>query len=240
MIGDLFLNTINVKIAGHVCELRSEYRFSSSLYQEFRVKELPEYYITLTDADIDFSNLTHNPIANPRIKESNILRKFSDALLDYDTLLMHGAVVAIDNKSYIFTAPSCTGKSTHIRLWLEYLPTAFVVNGDKPFINFNKDGTILACGSPWAGKENMYTNTMVPLNSIIFMERADKNYIKHIPFSEAFPFLLQQVYRPEDKEKMQKVLRLMQRLDSKVSFYHFQCNNFKDDCFHVAYKALIG
>lgn len=234
------MNTINVKIAGHVCELRSEYRFSSQLYKKFRVEELPEFQITLTDMDIDFTNVPRSPIANPRIKESYILRKFSNALLDFDTLLMHGAVVAVDNKSYLFTAPSRTGKSTHIGLWLNYLPNAFVVNGDKPFINFHPDGNIYACGSPWAGKENMYTNTMVPLNSIIYIERAENNYIEQISFSEAFPLLLQQVYRPENKDMLLKTLRLIKRLHPMVSFYRFQCNNFKDDCFHVAYKALIG
>ena len=86
----------------------------------------------------------------------------------------------------------------------------------------------------------MYTNTMVPLKSIILMERAEDNHIEQISFAEAFPKLLQQVYRPEDEEKMRKTLRLMQRLNGPVSFWRFQCNNFKDDCFDVAYNALVG
>ena len=125
--------------------------------------------------------------------------------------------------------------------WLDHLPGAFVVNGDKPFIKFQEDGVKpLVCGSPWGGKENLYTNTMVPLKSIILMEHAEGNHIKQIPFTEAFPILLQQTYRPDDTEKMRKTLRLMQRLNPTVSFWRFQCNNFKGDCFEVAYSALVG
>ena len=80
---------------------------------------------------------------------------------------------------------------------------------------------------------------MVPLKSIILMERAEENHIEQISFAQAFPTLLQQTYRPDDEEKMRKTLRLMQRLPPAVSFWRFQCNNFKDDCFDVAYNALV-
>ena len=234
------LNTINIKIAGRIGKLCSKYRFSTKLYNDFRADEPSEFTITLEDMDIDFGNNINNNTARLRIKTPCILKKFSDALLDYDIMLMHGAVVAVNNKSYLFTAPSRTGKSTHIGLWLDHLPDAFIVNGDKPFIRFNTDGTILACGSPWAGKENMYTNTMVPLKSIILMERAEDNHIEQISFSEAFPLLFQQVYRPVDVKKMRKTLRLLQKLDPTVSFYRFKCNNFKNDCFNAVYDVIVG
>ena len=57
--------------------------------------------------------------------------------------------------------------------------------------------------------------------------------------SGIFPLLLRQVYCPEDKDKMRKSLQLIHRLKSAVTFWRFQCNNFKDDCFDVAYNALV-
>ena len=114
------------------------------------------------------------------------------------------------------------------------------MNGDKPFIIVRQAGELpLACGSPWAGKENLQTNAMVPLKSIVLLERAEENRMERVSFGQAFPFLLQQVYHPENEEKMRKTLRLMQRMSSAVSFWRFQCNNFKDDCFDVAYNALV-
>ena len=165
-------------------------------------------------------------------------RLVSEAMLSFDTLLMHGAVVALDGAAYMFTAKSGTGKTTHIQNWLENIGGAYVVNGDKPFLIVGKDG-VLACGSPWAGKENLHTNTAVPLKSIVLLERAKENRMERISFFQAFPTLLQQAHRPDDPEKMRQTLRLLQRMNPAVSFWRFQCNNFKDDCLDVAYNALV-
>ncbi len=165
-------------------------------------------------------------------------RLVSEALLSFDTLLMHGAVVALDGAAYMFTAKSGTGKTTHIQNWLENIGGAYVVNGDKPFLIVGKDG-VLACGSPWAGKENLNTNTAVPLKSIVLLERAEENRMERIPFIQAFPALLQQTHRPDDPEKMRQTLRLLQRMNHAVFFWRFHCNNFKDDCLNVAYNALV-
>lgn len=234
------MNTITVKIAGVAVEIAMEYRPVASLYADFRTDAPPDIHIALTDDDIDFSAVERDPKAKLQIKTPCVMRKFADALLHFDTLLMHGAVVGLRDAACLFTAPSRTGKTTHARLWVENCPDAYFVNGDKPFVRFQADGAILACGSPWAGKENLYTNVMVPLKAIILMERAEDNRIEPVSFAQAFPRLLQQVYRPNDAEKMRKTLQLMQRLSHAVSFWRFQCNNFKDDCFPVAYRALVG
>ncbi len=169
-----------------------------------------------------------------------VLRLLAEEMLSFDILLLHGAVVAVDNAAFMFTAKTGTGKTTHIQTWLRNIDNAYVVNGDKPFIIVRKAGELpLACGSPWAGKENMETNTIVPLKAIVFLERAEENHIERISFGQAFPFLLEQVYRPKSEDKMRKTLRLMQQMNPAVSFWRFQCNNLKKDSFDVAYNALI-
>lgn len=35
---------------------------------------------------------------------------------DYDTVLFHVSVIAVDGRGFLFTAKSGTGKSTHARL----------------------------------------------------------------------------------------------------------------------------
>jgi hypothetical protein len=214
--------------------------------QPFAADGEPDFFVRCSWADYDrqaeeFKAEYRSPAPSDVYLEVNaVLRKVSEGLINYGAFLMHGAVICVSGQAYLFAAKSGTGKTTHIMKWLENLPDAFVVNGDKPFILTKDDGTPpLACGSPWAGKENLYTNAMVPLKSIILLERAEENHIEQISFAQAFPTLLQQVYRPEDEEKMRKTLRLMQRLNPAVSFWRFQCNNFKDDCFDVAYNALV-
>ncbi|MBQ9545440.1 MAG: hypothetical protein IJV00_09980, partial [Clostridia bacterium] len=47
--------------------------------------------------------------------------------------VFHGACVSFEKGGYLFTAPSGTGKTTHIRLWRNYLGgNVDIVNGDKP------------------------------------------------------------------------------------------------------------
>ena len=175
------------------------------------------------------------------IKSSNLLKKVSDCLIDYDIFLMHCAAIALGNNAYAFMAPSGTGKTTHVQKWLDNLSDSYIINGDKPFIKIPGDNSQpLVCGSPWAGKEKQYTNSMVGLKSIVYLERAENNCIHEISFSEAIPLLLQQIYHPDNEEKMRKTIKLLKALNGKVAFYRFECNNFKKDCFDVAYSAIVG
>lgn len=81
------------------------------------------------------------------------LRKIADFMPEKDCFLMHGAVVAWKDQGYLFTAPSGTGKSTHLALWKKYLgDQAEVINGDKPFLKVMED-EVWVYGTPWAGKE---------------------------------------------------------------------------------------
>lgn len=182
-------------------------------------------------------------IINRRINENCVetvvlFRKVLEASLAFDTFFLHGAVIALEDRAYMFTAPSGTGKTTHIMKWLKALNKTYVVNGDKPLIKI-MGSQVMACGTPWCGKENMGKNTMVPLRAIIYMERAENNYIEEISFPQIYPNLLQETYLPDDPEKAKKTLDLISQLYEKVRFYKFKCNNFKDDCFDVAYNALV-
>ncbi len=240
------MSQFKMKDAGCIVEIETLHIRSFAICRHFIVsKGTPDVQIQLTQDDINRARDEYKEAYGDCCKWDGDLEvlalhcKVAERFVMHDIILMHGSAIAVGNSTYLFTAPSGTGKTTHTLKWLENCPEAFVVNGDKPFIKINDDGSVLACGSPWAGKENLYTNTMVPLKSIILMERAEENHIEQISFAQAFPTLLQQVYRPEDEEKMRKTLKLMQRLNPAVSFWRFRFNNFKDDCFDVAYNALV-
>lgn len=234
------MNAFNIRVAGLVVCIYTKYRPADSLFSDFRCDDPADIEIHLSDRDMLHKCV---PVSGKVfVKDTEVLKKVANALIEFDVVLFHGAVIAMGDSAYLFTAPSGTGKTTHIRHWLSRLPDAYVVNGDKPFIRFQDNELLppLVCGSPWAGKEKLYTNTMVTLKGIICMRQAEDNYIREISFAEAFPFLLQQTYRPENEENMRKTIRLLQRLDGKVKFWRFNCNNFKDDCFDVSYNALVG
>ena len=213
---------------------------------------MPDFCVGASEADIAFERQTKaaEALSSPEsvsddasdeyLESLAVCRQIAVQMLDYSTFLMHGAVIALDDQtSFMFTAKSGTGKTTHIRKWLENAPGAFVVNGDKPLIKIAGEEAI-AYGTPWCGKEHLNTNIGVPLRAIVLMERSEDNEIEEISFSQAFPTLLQQTYRPSDADKMRKTLSLLSALNGKMKFYRFRFNNLKPDAFRVSYEALTG
>ena len=166
-----------------------------------------------------------------------VYRKIATKMLDYNTFLMHGAVVAVGDKAWLFTAPSGTGKTTHSNLWLKNIPGSYVVNGDKPLIHIGDKCTIY--GTPWAGKERMNRNVGVNLSGIVFLNRGENNHIEKVPLAQVLPVLIQQSYRPADKSGLEKTLSLLARLGRKIPMYQLYCNMDPEAAF-VAYNVLNG
>lgn len=55
-------------------------------------------------------------------------------IVKYDGFVIHGACILYKDNAYLFIAPSGTGKTTHIRLWIKHLRDLVIINGDKPII----------------------------------------------------------------------------------------------------------
>ena len=239
------MNRFCIKIADVVGDITTIHARPFAVCRRFIVDaEKADYSIINTQADVEkdlciTESISQQSMWEGAVEVYTLLRKVSESLINFDTLLMHGAVVALNGKSYLFTGKSGVGKTTHIRQWLKHFPDAFVVNGDKPFIKINNNGSPFACGSPWAGKENMYTNAIVPLQAIVMIERADENKIFEVPLTKSFPFLLEQTYRYENEDNIRKSIKLIQKLYSDVPVWKFECNNFKNDCFDTAFNALV-
>lgn len=178
-------------------------------------------------------------LSDEQLEITALQRKLTEVLFDYDTLLFHGSVVAVDREGYLFTAKSGTGKSTHTRLWREHFgDRAVMVNDDKPFLKL-EDDRVTAYGSPWNGKHRLGCNMSVPLKAICILERGSENEITSITAKEALPMLLQQSQRPMDHRKLVKYLDMLDRLCERTAFYRLKCN-MDPQAAVVAYKAMSG
>ena len=171
------------------------------------------------------------------LEELAVYRKISERMIDYDTFLFHGSCVAVDGHGYLFTAKSGTGKSTHTRLWREYLgDRAVMVNDDKPLIR--ADGkSITVFGTPYNGKHNLGANISVPLKAVCILERSTENHIEPVTPGQAYAMLLQQTYRPADPLLMKKTLTLIDRLAGGVELYRLSCN-MDIEAARVAYETM--
>lgn len=232
---------ITIRIGGVAYRIHANY--DNVLYQceDYLTADEPDEEIIITSEDIinekrELGKLIKNLPKDSEIEVYAVRRRVSEAILDHNEFQIHGAAVAIGCQGYIFTADSGVGKTTHIKLWLENLPNAYVVNGDHPIIQTGKE--ILVYGSPWSGKEKMNTNTSVHLRAIILMERSESNSIAEISMNEALPELIRQIHKPSDLAKMKRTLQLLSELNGRIKFYKFKSNNFAEDAFPVSYKAI--
>lgn len=106
------------------------------------------------------------------------------------TVLFHAAAVSHADKGYIFLGPSGTGKSTHARLWLQYIKGVELINDDNPVVRIGNDGVARVYGTPWSGKTRCYRNVCHPLDSIVLLAQAPSNTIRRLGGIQAFAALL--------------------------------------------------
>ena len=163
---------------------------------------------------------------------------FCDGLIGYDGFMLHASGVVYENKAYLFSAPSGTGKSTHTGIWRRAFgeDKTFIINDDKPVIRII-DGQAIAFGTPWSGKTDHNENVGVPLQGICFVERCEKNWIEPMSPKDAIHRILDQTIRPQDSKNMSKLLELLDKVLSSVKVYTLHCN-MEDDAAFVAYEGM--
>lgn len=236
------------KIADKVVEVTSIYAEVHEYCTDYQTDENVDYSVTTTQADIDFEReksaredevegipIRHFP--DSYLEGLAVYRKIANTMIDYDTILFHGSVIAVDGVGYLFTAKSGTGKSTHTRLWREYFgDRAVMVNDDKPLLKIMDRG-VIAYGTPYNGKHRLGSNISVPLKAICILTRDTDNHIEPITRNQAYTKLLQQVYRPADGEKMMKTLDLLDRLADSIKLYQLGCN-MDISAAQVAYEGM--
>ncbi len=235
-----------IKLANKIIDITCLYKSTKRFCKDYLVsskKQKPDITIHITLDDID-----HDANSNKWLQDYaqsyeyfetlTVYRKIAESLISFNTLLIHGSVISVDNEAYIFIAPSGTGKSTHTKLWLERFGSrAKIVNDDKPLI-IVEDDKIYACGSPWSGKHNLNSNIIVPLKGMCFLYRNEVNIIEKLPIESAYEYALLQTYRSNDENSSLKTLDLLDKLLSSIPFYKMGVNNFSNDAIDVSYQAL--
>ena len=167
-----------------------------------------------------------------------LYRRVASTLLPYDVVVFHGAVLALDGRAYVFTAPSGTGKTTHARYWLSQVPGCYVLNGDKPLLRIG-ERDVVAYGTPWMGKENMGTNSSLPLAGLCVLRRDDHDHIERLDMRDALATLIAQTYRPKDPVGLVRVVELAGRLGTVVPLWQMGCT-LNENSALVSWHAMTG
>ena len=244
-----------IELAGVPIAVSARYPLMSRLCRDFTVN-IPTgncaFSIKATDGDIASMRelLTKT---EPSMKENTIIPSIKpdycecmalylqacNRLLEFDTLFLHAAIIDHKGFAYAFAAPSGTGKSTHIKLWLENCKDETkVINGDKPLIHLEND-IFFAHGSPFMGKESWGTNSSAPLKAICFLERAEHDCLEPL-FEESVILekLSRQLHYPKGQSAAIRQLELLDKLIRKIQFFTLKCTP-NPSAFDEAFKMTL-
>lgn len=216
------------------------YKYLDSQCRDYLTDEEPKIEIEVTQEDIEKEKVAiskeEGTFSDGYLESLAFYRKLCARLAIEDIILFHGAAVEVNGKAYLFTAPSGTGKTTHISLWDKILKDKMtIINGDKPLLKVSDK--IIVYGTPWDGKEKQSTNTFAELGGICIIKRGIENKIKQITANEALGTLMSQTYRPVQKENMKKVLENVLLLSSKVPLWQLECN-ISEEAAWTSYNAM--
>ncbi|MBQ9485872.1 MAG: hypothetical protein IJU83_03440 [Clostridia bacterium] len=232
------------KIADVVFRAECNFGYTADLCKNYLYtgEEKPEFTAVVTKEDILHERALGGAENFPDyyIESLALFRKLCDYLLENrQGIVFHSSAVAVDGKAYLFTAPSGTGKSTHARLWRQMLGDRVVmINDDKPIIRFI-DGDFYVYGTPWNGKHRLDTNGRAKIAAVCNLTRGTENKIYTISPAEMLGVVFNQTIRPEELEKMDKLLFLIDKLLTSVGLYRLECNISREAA-ELSFKAMTG
>ena len=236
------------RIADKIIEIDSIYKDVHDYCRSYLYDGTSDFTVTTTENDIEHERQKAYRYAIAKglpvikwpdsyLEEIAVYQKLAEKMPEYDTFMFHSSAVAVDGAAYLFTANSGTGKSTHTKLWREYLgERAVMINDDRPLIRVNDD-CITVFGTPCNGKHKIGNNIAVPLKAICILGRAEKNTIQRITKSEALAMLFKQCYHPEDGTALEKTKALIEKTADRVSLWRLGCN-MDISAAEIAYNAM--
>lgn len=240
--------TFVAEFADVTIEINSLFQSTREFCQDYLSDAKPEFAISIFPEDIDYERECSREVSlkefgevinysDEYLETVAVSRKISAKMSEHGVLYFHGSAIAVDDKAYIFTAPSGTGKSTHVNLWRQkFGDRAITINDDKPFLKITDEG-ILVCGSPWDGKHRISSNVKVPLKAICILERGELNSIEEISRKDALVRILSQVHIPKDAIHTGLCLKLIDTLLNQTKVFNLKCNMNPEAC-DVSYEAM--
>lgn len=230
-----------------LADLKVEYhtmydRVKGSVRQYCAEFEQPDLIIDIKKENIDFErkvDVEASPDRKDRVVErTTAFRMFAERLPEFDGAVFHSCLISVGDRAIAFSAPSGTGKTTHMTLWQKLLGEKLtIINGDKPFLRF-VDGKLYGYGSPWVGKEGYGCKQRAPLTDVCLIERSKTNKTAPLSKEEGIMLLMQQVYMPFDPQMRVKTISLIYKIAENVNFWKISCN-MDPSAAEVAYKTIF-
>jgi hypothetical protein len=149
---------------------------------------------------------------------------FRNHIVKKNGIQIHCSSIDYQGTGLLFSAPSGTGKSTHMRLWRElYKDDVTIINEDRPVIRYMNNIPML-CGTPWSGTSDSFANKIVPLKTIVMLEQAPTNSIEKLSGGMVLQLLMPRCFMPYfDSELMVEATTTLEKLITDVPVYLLKC-----------------
>lgn len=167
------------------------------------------YCPSLTDADTD--DLFHA-----------IRFAFLVAAMRHNLFVIHSASLLYQDKAWLFSGSSGTGKSTHTGLWREAFGTP-VLNGDLNLIGIENQ-TPMCYGLPWNGTSGIRTVGSWPLGGITFLKQSPKDEVAIPSADRKILYLMQRMISPSwTAAQLMQTKAFCERLASLSPIFRLCC-----------------
>ena len=234
------MERFTIRLAGHNIGIESRFESSRRFFADYIVPDEDiEITAAVSDDEIDRTAASFPELSRESAELTGLYRPIAEALPSLGGFVFHGAAISFGDDGYIFTAPSGTGKTTHIRLWKKYLgKNVDIVNGDKPIITAGDDG-VFVHGTPWAGKERWQKNRGVPLRGLCLLRRGDRCYADSADIDEMIPFLFSQTYLSSDSAAAGRTMELLDMMLRQVPVHSLYCD-ISEAAVKCSFETLCG
>lgn len=196
------------------------------IYEYFPAKDIRAGYFVMNE---DYTEGHYYPC--PRMGARTTLMQVNTSLMiqftfvtaGLDTVLLHSSVTRHKGKANLFFGVSGTGKSTHSRLWHQYVPDSDLMNDDNPVIRI-VDGSAIVFGTPWSGKTLCYRNVQAPVRALVRLEQSPVNQIKRLEPLQAYASVIAACSTIRwDHTIMGRIIPTVEHLAMTVPCYHLGC-----------------
>lgn len=204
------MENINILLAGIPLTIRLRYPDSLFLLAPYRTDLAPVAEAQVPTEHIERVRHLYTPdVSTGYIEATEIAAFASGALLPYNRAVFHAVAFTWEDRGYLLTGPSGTGKSTQYALWKKLCGDSVqIINGDKPVLTFDRSTPVIH-PTPWAGKENMAQIRTAPLAGIIVLKQAGEDSIRLLSPREAAATIFCQFLIPAAETKEAVIVAAM-------------------------------
>lgn len=200
----------------------------------------PDISVTITDDDFKvFGSNMLQMYSREYIERIAACNRVGLELPKHGAVLLHGSAVYTGGRAVVFIADSGVGKTTHTRLWQEYLGDELtIINGDKPIVRM-RGGEPIIYSSPWTGKEGDESDTVACLTDVCVLTRSERNYTVPIEPTVCIDEFMRQLLHPTDPITALATLDTADKILSSVNCWRIGCN-ISLEAAETAYKAIFA